>query len=248
MDMERYKHFYNRAAFGMHPETAKTSPDGSISNLAKLASGQRAIHALTGDPRDIYPAKIKGERENNKDRKAKIRASWLSLNTEWINQMNEPSLAVREKMTLFWHDHFACRTRNPYLAQQQNNTLREYALGKFSDLLVGVSKDAAMLQFLNNQQNRKDSPNENFAREVMELFTLGHGHYTEQDIKNAARAFTGWGFNPQTGQFVFRKGVHDSTTKTFRGKTGNFFGDDIISMILEDPATAKFITTRMWHY
>lgn len=245
---QRYKDFFNRAGFGMHPEAAKTSKVESISGLLKAASGQKAIHVLSGDPEDIYPAKKKGDAEQKKERKEKIRASWISLNTEWINQMNDPTLVAREKMTLFWHDHFACRTKNPYLAQQQNNTLREHAVGTFSNLLAGISKDPAMLQFLNNQQNRKDSPNENFAREVMELFTLGHGQYTEQDIKNAARAFTGWGFNQQTGQFVFRKNIHDPTTKTFRGKTGNFTGDDIISMILEDRATAKFITTKMWHY
>ncbi|MEX2235276.1 MAG: DUF1800 domain-containing protein [Cyclobacteriaceae bacterium] len=244
---QRYKHFFNRAAFGMYPQTAKASRDEGIPNLLKAASGQKDIQVLAGELENIYPAKIKGDREKNKERKANIKASWILLNTGWINQMNEPSLVVREKMTLFWHDHFACRTKNPYLAQQQNNTIRQHALGSFSDLLAAVSKDPAMLQFLNNQQNRKDSPNENFAREVMELFTLGRGEYTEQDIKNAARAFTGWGFNQRTGQFVFRKNVHDPSTKTFRGKTGNFSGDDIISMILEDPATAKFITLKMWH-
>ena len=245
---QRYKHFFNRAAFGMYPPTTKVSQDESIPNLLKAASGQKDIQVLTGDLKHIYPAKVKGDLEQKKERKEHIKANWIALNNEWINQMNEPTLVVREKMALFWHDHFACRTKNPYLAQQQNNTIRHHALGSFSSLLAAVSKDPAMLQFLNNQQNRKDSPNENFAREVMELFTLGRGEYTEQDIKNAARAFTGWGFSALTGQFVFRKSVHDYTSKTFRGKTGNFSGDDIISMILDDHATAKFITLKMWHY
>jgi uncharacterized protein (DUF1800 family) len=151
-------------------------------------------------------------------------------------------------MTLFWHDHFACRILAPYLAQQHNNTLRKHALGKFDDLLMAVSKDPAMLQFLNNQQNKKDSPNENFAREVLELFTLGRGHYTEEDIRNAARAFTGWAFNPATGTFVFRARQHDAGPKTFRGKTGNFSGEQILSMVLEDKQTARFITRKIWTY
>ncbi len=138
---------------------------------------------------------------------------------------------LTEKMVLFWHNHFACRTMVPFLAQQQNNVLRKYALGSFADMLMAVSKDPAMLQFLNNQQNKKGHPNENFAREVMELFTLGRGHYTEEDIKEAARAFTGWGFSLQ-GEFQFRGKQHDEGEKTFRGKTKKYSGEDIIIAIL----------------
>ena len=172
----------------------------------------------------------------------------VQLNSSWFRQMAQPTTGWREKMTLFWHNHFACRTRNAYLAQQQNNTIREHALGKFGDLLMAVSKDPAMLQFLNNQQNKKDSPNENFAREVMELFTLGRGNYTEDDVKNAARAFTGWAFQPKTGAFFFRQGQHDVDEKIFRGKRGNFSGEDILHMILEDRQTARFITNKIWKY
>src|SRR5208282_1040993 len=99
--------------------------------------------------------------------------------------------------------------------------IRQHALGNFADLLHQVSKSAAMLNFLNNNQNKKDHPNENFAREVMELFTMGRGHYTEQDVKEAARAFTGWGANAQ-GEFVFRRFQHDDRTKTVLGRSGNF--------------------------
>ena len=245
---QRYKHFFNRAGFGMYPEKTTSSSSTDIPDLIERASREKSIQVLTGDPDEIYPAKERDDLDKKKNRKLQIRQSLTALNTEWINQMKDPALVVREKMTLFWHDHFACRTKNPFLIQQQNNTIRKHALGNFGDLLTAVSKDPAMLQFLNNQQNRKDSPNENFAREVMELFTLGHGHYTEADVKNAARAFTGWAFNPKTGQFVFRSRAHDAGTKTFRGKTGDFSGDDILSMILEDPATAKFIATKLWLY
>jgi uncharacterized protein (DUF1800 family) len=154
---------------------------------------------------------------------------------------------LREKMTLFWHGHFACRSRQPLFDQQLNNTMRQNALGKFGNLLLAVSKSPAMLQFLNNQQNKKNSPNENFAREVMELFTLGRGNYTEHDIKEAARAFTGWSFNLES-EFVFRDRQHDANDKVFQGKTGNFKGEDIINIILQNPKTATFICTKIYRY
>ncbi len=125
--------------------------------------------------------------------------------------------------------------------------VREHALGNFGDLLSAVSKTPAMLQFLNNQQNRKQHPNENFAREVMELFTMGRGNYTEQDVKEAARAFTGWGFDGD-GQFVFRERVHDEGEKTVLGKTGRFNGDDMLKILLEHRETARYITRKIYRY
>lgn len=120
-------------------------------------------------------------------------------------------------------------------------------MGKFGDLLLAISKDHGMLQFLNNQQNRNNSPNENFAREVMELFTLGHGNYTEKDIKKAARAFTGWGVNLK-GEFVFRTNQHDDGEKTFQGKTSNFKGEDIPKIILQNPKTSTFSCTKIYRF
>jgi len=125
--------------------------------------------------------------------------------------------------------------------------VRTHALGNFGALLREVSKSAAMLNFLNNNQNRKDHPNENFAREVMELFTMGRGTYTEYDIREAARAFTGWG-SSLNGEFIFRRAQHDGGQKTFLGKTGNFTGDDIIDILLEQPATALFITRKLYRF
>jgi uncharacterized protein (DUF1800 family) len=148
---------------------------------------------------------------------------------------------------LFWHGHFACRVINIYFQQQLLNVIRENALGNFGDLLRQVSKSPAMLSFLNNQQNKKQHPNENFAREVMELFTMGRGTYTETDIREAARAYTGWGFNLK-GEFVNRSFLHDTGSKTFLGKTGNFDGDDVIDIILEQKATAKFIAAKIYKY
>src|SRR5450432_1595431 len=149
-----------------------------------------------------------------------------------IARKNEPVLA-----RAFCH---------PY-QQRLLDITRTHALGNFGDLLKEVSKSASMINFLNNNQNRKDHPNENFAREVMELFTLGRGHYTETDVKQAARAFTGWGasFN---GDFIFRQRQHDDERKTFLGNTGNFNGDDILKIILEQKQTARFITHKIYKY
>jgi uncharacterized protein (DUF1800 family) len=114
-------------------------------------------------------------------------------------------------------------------------------------LLKEVSKTAAMLNFLNNQQNRKDHPNENFAREVMELFTLGRGNYTEHDVKEAARAFTGWSATMK-GEFIFRRGQHDYDSKTVLGKTGNFDGDEVLDILLQEKQTAKFVTQKIYKF
>lgn len=170
-----------------------------------------------------------------------------NLNLAWLTEMIDSQAQLREKMSLFWHGHFACRVVNIYFQQQLLNIIRENALGNFGDLLREVSKSPAMLSFLNNQQNKKQHPNENFAREVMELFTMGRGNYTEEDVKEGARAYTGWGFN-LSGEFVERPFLHDTGTKTFLGKTGNFDGDDVIDIILEQKATANFITRKIYKY
>jgi uncharacterized protein (DUF1800 family) len=176
-----------------------------------------------------------------------IRQSFYAMNTGWLNQMATSPAQLREKLTFFWHGHFACRVRRPDAALHLNNTIRQLALGNFSDLLLAVSKEPAMLQFLNNQQNRKQRPNENFAREVMELFTMGRGNYTEKDVKEAARAFTGWGYNVK-GEFVFRSTQHDADSKTFLGRTGNFTGEEVLHIILEQPRTAEYITTKLYRF
>jgi uncharacterized protein (DUF1800 family) len=114
--------------------------------------------------------------------------------------------------------------------------------------LIQVSQTPAMLQFLNNQQNQKNHPNENFARELMELFTLGRGNYTEQDIKESARSFTGWAYSGKTGAYTFNPRQHDDGQKTFLGKTGNFCGEDIIDMIVANKQTAIFLSTKLYRY
>jgi uncharacterized protein (DUF1800 family) len=170
-----------------------------------------------------------------------------SLNLAWLNEMVSSDAQLREKMALFWHGHFASRNLNIFYQQLLLDIIRRNALGNFGDLLREVSKSAAMINFLNNNQNKKDHPNENFAREVMELFSMGRGHYTEQDVKEAARAFTGWGASLQ-GEFVFRKALHDDGSKTVLGQTGRLDGDDVLNILLEQKQTARFITVKIYRY
>lgn len=239
-NIQKTKHLWSRAGFGLPPDGEKQT----VKSLFKRG-GDLPIDVISKP--ELPDAGVVNRKQRIKDVFMKSRENMMKLNLAWMEKLRTTADPLLEKMVLFWHDHFACRTLLPFLAQQQNNLLRKHALGNFADMLMEVSKDPAMLQFLNNQQNRKGHPNENFAREVMELFTLGRGHYNEQDIKEAARAFTGWGFNAK-GEFVFREKQHDPGNKTFRGKNRNFTGEDIITSILEDRQTAKFVSQKLATY
>jgi uncharacterized protein (DUF1800 family) len=186
-------------------------------------------------------------KEKRQELRKQSREDIKKLNIKWLEEINFSTAIFREKMSLFWHGHFACREQNIFHNQILLQIIRTNSLGSFKDLLIEVSKSAAMLSFLNNQQNKKQHPNENFAREVMELFTLGRGNYTENDIKEAARSFTGWGFNYQ-GEFIFKKNQHDDGSKTILGKTGNFTGEDVLNILLEQKQTAKYITQKIYKY
>lgn len=188
-------------------------------------------------------------RERDADERKKIqqkqREGIRSLNLWWMEEMVNSNAQLREKMAFFWHGHFACRNINIFYQQQLLHVLRTNALGSFRELLHQVSRSAAMLQFLNAAQNRKGQPNENFAREVMELFTMGRGQYTEKDIKEAARAFTGWTANAK-GEFIFRPLLHDGGTKTILGKTANFTGEEVLDLLLAQKQTAHYITQKIY--
>lgn len=169
------------------------------------------------------------------------------LNNNWMDFMVKSPNQLGEKMSFFWHHHFAIRHANSFLQQDAINIIRKNALGNFGDLLREVSKSGAMILSLNNQQNKKTEPNENFAREIMELFAMGIGNYTEQDIKEAARAFTGWSIS-RAGRFEFKNEQHDNSIKTILGKTGKFDGDDVVDIILKHPQTSKFIVSKIYRY
>lgn len=200
-----------------------------------------------GELGKIEQTKKERSTDQKKEVRKKSRENLQSLNLVWLEEMVRTKAQLREKMALFWHGHFASRNINILYQQELLHLLRTHALGHFGDLLRAVSKSAAILAFLNNQQNKKEHPNENFARELMELFTLGRGNYTETDVKEAARAFTGWGFKLD-GTFVFRRFFHDTGSKTVLDKKGNFDGDDILNILLGQRQTAHFITRKLYRF
>lgn len=204
-----------------------------------------ALKGLTMGIREAGQGQRSLDEAQRRNIRRQSRENIKSLNLTWLNEMVNSDQQLREKLSLFWHGHFASRNLNILYQQQLLDVIRRNALGNFGDLLREVSKSAAMLNFLNNNQNKKGHPNENFAREVMELFTMGRGNYTENDVKEAARAFTGWGANI-AGEFVFRKNQHDEGQKNVLGRTGNFNGDDVLNILLEHTQTAVFITQKIY--
>ncbi len=249
-----------RAGFGPSVEQLADldtlSPTQLFKALQQSSKAAPAYMDVAGDYLDGLKAGLEEagrqqKKELSQEEKKKMqqmsRERIRSLNLTWFKEMVNSDAQLREKFALFWHGHFACRNLNVYYQQGLLDILRKNALGSFRDMLHAVSKSAAMLNFLNNQQNRKDHPNENFAREVMELFTLGRGNYTEQDIKEAARAFTGWSANLQ-GEFVFRRFQHDSGTKTVLGKTGNLTGEEVLDHLLAQKQTARYITRKLYRF
>lgn len=192
------------------------------------------------------------DRENRRARQ-QLRRSQIQKITElrgwWIHRMATTSRPLQEKLTLFWHGHFATgntKVRDTRMMLRQNEMLRANAAGSFRDLLAGILTDPAMLVYLDNGENRKGHPNENFGRELLELFTMGVGNYTEQDIREASRAFTGW--TNDVLEFRFDPATHDDGEKTFLGRTGAFNGDDIIDIILDTPVTADYISAKLYRF
>ncbi|MCY0389376.1 DUF1800 domain-containing protein [Robbsia sp. Bb-Pol-6] len=166
----------------------------------------------------------------------------------WAGEMALTPSPLTERMTLFWHNHFVSgqdKVPWPQLMLAQNALLRREALGNFGAMLHDVARDPAMLRYLDGASNRKGHPNENFAREVMELFTLGEGHYTQQDVAESARAYTGWSLDAQQ-RYVWKPALHDAGIKTVLGRTGAFDGDQMLDVLLDRPETARFVTAKLW--
>ena len=177
------------------------------------------------------------------------RAQMREIRHWWVTRMIQTPRPLEEKMTLFWHGHFATSYRtieNSYHMYQQNRMLRGLALGNFGDMLRAIIRDPAMLRYLNNNQNRKQSPNENLAREIMELFSLGEGNYTERDIKEGARALTGYTYTDDA--FSYNKNQHDEGSKRILGINGNLDGDGFANAILRSPNCAPFICAKLYKY
>ena len=250
------RHLLARAGFGATP--------AEIEAYARLTREQAADRLLAGSSRSTSPSTPppawtaepfapRGYRGMSpEERRLALREmnqKAFELQAWWLAEMLATPSPLTEKMTLFWHNHFVSsqrKVRSPQLMYRQNALLRRHALGNFGELLHAVARDPAMVIYLDNASNRKGTPNENFAREVMELFTLGEGRYGERDIKEAARAFTGWSVDPATGEFLFRANAHDDGEKTVLGRTGTFGGEAVLDILLAQPQTAEFIVVKLW--
>ena len=256
MNQREYIHLNWRAGFGAMPTLIAASKKLSKKDCVnELFDTSRKIEPIQidlsdfGDYFDIPYNKLKknlGEVDSRKLRQ-KSQKKVRELNFIWLNKMASSEQVLREKMTLFWANIFVCKDTHILHTLKFNNTLRRYALGNFVDFVKAISRSASMLKYLNNNRNFKKKPNENFARELMELFTLGIGNYAESDVKEAARAFTGWSFKPN-GEYVLKVSKHDTDSKIFLGEKGNFGGDDIIDIITKQRACAEFICTKVYRY
>jgi len=248
------RHLLARAGFG--PTQAEVEEFARLSReaaVARLLDGTRS-EAQTPAPgwadRFSRPPRLKdlSEEEKKALRRELIEKS-LELRGWWYREMLATSSPLTERMTLFWHNHFVSsqqKVKSPVLMYRQNVLLRRHALGNFGELLHAVAHDPAMVVYLDSVSNQKGKPNENFARELMELFTLGEGRYTEEDVREAARAFTGWSLDRDTGNFRFYPRRHDGGSKTVLGQTGRFDGDQVIELLLARPETAERIATKLW--
>ncbi len=255
----RNQHIWWRAGFGPPADLvyalSKQEPDELFHSILKASEKRPALF-------DLADPELKEMMSRNTTAMMKMQAlkpqekqlirnqsvqDIARLNIRWLQEMTDSPAQLREKMALFWHGHFATKTVNILYDQALLNTIREHALGNFRDLLFQVSKSASMIRFLNNNQNKKGHPNENFARELMELFTVGRGNYSESDVKESARAFTGWGTTLE-GDFDFRDRQHDDGVKSFFGKRGNLSGEDILEILLSQKQTAIFITRKIYRF
>lgn len=256
MGIDEARHLLLRTEFGAAPgrvaEFAGLDRAGAVDRLlaAGVAEAASPAPAWADDP----PQRPRNRNDLSQEERRRYLREQGQMNLElrawWLDEMLATASPLTERMTLFWHNHFvssAQKVRVPQLMYRQNRLLRREALGNFGSLLKSVARDPAMVVYLDSARNRKDAPNENFARELMELFTLGEGGgYTEQDIREAARAFTGWSLDRNTGDFRFYRVLHDSGMKTVLGHSGRLDGDAVLDILLRQPATAEFIVAKLW--
>ncbi len=250
------RHLLVRTGFAALPaEIAKFQGLARAEAVRRLLAETRT-EAVTPPPtwtREVGDLRPPGRMASPEERRAWLRkrvAEGLELTGWWYREMAATPSPLTERMTLFWHNHFTSafrKVRAPVLLYRQNVTLRRHALGNFAKLVHAMAADPAMIVYLDSVRNRRGQPNENFARELLELFTLGEGQgYTETDIKEAARAFTGWSLERDTAEFRFRPFLHDGGEKTFMGRTGRFNGTDIIEIVLKKPRVAEYIAEKAW--
>ena len=229
-------------------KTGRLTPQAVVESQPGGTQGAAAQHAMNAQAAMPQTADVGAARKALALRFAA--GSVLALQRWWLQRMLATPAPLQERMTLFWHGHFTSEILNKGVSPPdilaQNQLFRRYALGNVRDLTQAVARDPAMLKYLDNARSARAHPNENFARELMELFTLGIGNYTEADIRESARAFTGWTL--RRGQFTEDARMHDNGTKTFLGHTGNFDGGDIVDIIFGQPAAPRWFARKLLNF
>ena len=256
-------HLLSRAAFGGTPEeiaaTFAKGLEGAVHDLIEVGATAYNVSAPEwARPRDLREIRMEARSAKQSGDASKVREvrkmegdELLDLRRWWLEWIATTPAPLLERMTLFWHGHFATsaeKVKDGYWMWLQNDTLRHHALGNFVALTKAISRDPAMMIYLDLPQSRREHPNENWARELMELFTVGIGNYTEQDVRESARAFTGYRLDLATQRFRFAPNQHDAGAKKFLGRAGNFNGDDIIDILTKQAACAEFIGRKICRY
>jgi len=264
------RHLLGRIAFGGSPaeieNLARLGPERAVDRLLTFDAApadagadrfpplirtptrqQRMAFARArarGDEQTLERLRMMRQADQRRDRRQLV-----AMQAWWLRRMIAGDAPAQEKLTLFWHGHFVSGYRgveNSAHLYAQNRLLRAHALGNFADLTRGIIRDPAMLAYLNNETSNRRRPNENLARELMELFTLGEGWYSERDVKEAARALTG--YSVEGDDFIFRRTWHDAGTKRILGRRGAFDGDDLVRIILDQPRCAEHVATSVYQW
>ncbi len=253
-DARKAEHLFNRAGFGARPaEIAAAVALGQKACVERLLAGKESDYEpfwIDDDsrpsPREMQDMAPSERQEMQRDHVRHDHEELAHFAGWWIERMLDAKDPLRERMTLFWHGYFTSSMRDVRSSAamiRQNELFRTHALGSFADLLHAIVRDPAMLAYLDNDKNKKLNPNENFARESMELFSLGEGNYTEKDVKEAARALTGW--VTRDGHAIFLPRNHDSREKTILGVTKDFDADQFVDLLLEQPACPKWVARKL---
>jgi uncharacterized protein (DUF1800 family) len=258
LSVSEARHFLSRTGFPpsfseITPYLALTKAEAvekRLSEIRLLPEGELSTEFELPYSHAFNPKKA--TKKQKQEHRKMLRKQTKKLKDWWMHELLTTTSPMTENLTLFWHNHFATssqKVHQPALMAQQNLTIRANAAGNFRDFVKSMVKDPALITYLDNQRNRVNKPNENLARELLELFTLGEGHYSEQDIKEAARALSGESKDWKTGQYKFNEKAHDNTNKTIFKQTGNWDAENLVDLILQNKQASQFITQKLWaHY
>ena len=255
-DARSVEHLYNRAGFGASPawvaRGVELGPEAIVDELlADAPPVPFRSHSIgsTMEQRRLRDLSEDERREERRRIRRDDREQLVAFLEWWVERILSSDRVLEERMVLFWHGHFPSSQQDVQKSHemiQQQMLFRQHALGSFRDLVNGIARDPAMLEYLDNDSNRKGKPNENFARELLELFTLGEGNYEEDDIKDVARAFTGW--TDRDGAFFFARRQHDNGQKRIFGKRGAFGGEDVLELVLAREQCSRFLAGELLAY